>query len=163
MLYSLVRITEKEPCTVNIIFYILFTIIPIVEIYKCYINSYFYEKTFVIRKLISTRYDLNQDKYQNFIPYIKILGQEYSFDSNDYNYINSIFNVKPPTDNEINIASQFNNILPKYECENFINIKDEIKIGIIKDEPNYRGISNCIYHNLNIDFSKIKDKINDNI
>ena len=161
--YHLVRIAEKEPCTVNIIFYILFTIIPIVEIYKCYINSYIYEKTFVIRKLISTRYDLNQDKYQNFIPYIKILGQEYSFDSNDYNYINSIYNVKPPTENEINVASQFNNKVPKYECESFINIKDEIKIGIVKDEPNYREESNGIYHFLNIDFSKIKDKINDNI
>ena len=113
--------------------------------------------------MISTRYDLNQDKYQNFIPYIKILGQEYSFDSNDYNYINSIYNVKPPTENEINVASQFNNKVPKYECESFINIKDEIKIGIVKDEPNYREESNGIYHFLNIDFSKIKDKINDNI
>ena len=136
--YNFIRILDKDPCFVNRIFYILFTIIPIVEIYKCYINSYIYEKKFIIRKLISTRYDLNQDKYKVFNPHIKFLGQEYSFDSIDYNYININHELKSPTENEINVASQFNKKIPKYECESLININDENKIGIIKDDPNYR-------------------------
>lgn len=161
--YNFIRILDKDPCFVNRIFYILFTIIPIVEIYKCYINSYIYEKKFIIRKLISTRYDLNQDKYKVFNPHINFLGQEYSFDSIDYNYININHELKSPTENEINVASQFNKKIPKYECESLININDENKIGIIKDDPNYREKNNGIFCYLKWDFSKIEDKINNNI
>jgi hypothetical protein len=113
--------------------------------------------------LISTRYDLNQDKYQVFNPHIKFLGQENSFDSIDYNYININHKLQSPTENEINVASKFNKKIPKYECESFININDENKIGIIKDDPDYRYKNNGIFCYLKGDFSEIKDKINNNI
>ena len=160
--YNLIRIGDKDPCFVNCFFFILFTIIPVVEIYKCYIYSTIYEKTFVIRKLISTRYDLNQEQYKVFNPYIKLLGQECNFESNDYNYINNKRQIKPPTEDELKLASQFNKKVPKYECESFININDEIKIGVIKDEPNYRDTNNGIFCYIDGDSSRIKNNDNNN-
>lgn len=42
--YILIKVGNKTPCSVNYIFYIIFTIIPIALFYKLYINSFFYEK-----------------------------------------------------------------------------------------------------------------------
>ena len=137
--FTLIRIGDKDPCSVNIFLFILFTIIPVAEFYICYIYSFFTTKTFVIRKLISTRYDLNQEQYQIFNPYVKFLDQIYDFDINDYNYINKEYQSQTTWDNEIDYVSEYKHYVPKYECESYININEKIKIGIIKDEPKYRN------------------------
>ena len=60
--YNSGLIKNEEPYGVNMRFFIIFTIIPLTELYKCYINSYCIDQKFSIRKLISTRYDLNKNQ-----------------------------------------------------------------------------------------------------
>ncbi len=62
--FNLVCIRENEPCGISFFMFMVFTILPFAEFYKCYINSYCINQHFKIRKLISTRYDLNIDLYQ---------------------------------------------------------------------------------------------------
>ena len=129
---------EKEPCSVNFFWFIFFTIIPLAEFYNCYIDSFCESKTYIIRKLISTRYDLSQENYQIFNPSIKLFNQQYAFELNEYNYINKEYEVKIPTDSEINFASQYKDKIPKYECEYYSNINEQIKVGVVKDNPIYK-------------------------
>ena len=137
--YVLIQIGDKVPCSINIYFFIFFTIIAVVELYNCYIYSFFSTKTFVIRKLISTRYDLNQEQYQIFTPYVKFIDQAYDFDINDYNIINKEYKAQTTWDNEIDYVSKYKPYIPKYECESYININEQNRIGIIKDNPLYRS------------------------
>lgn len=73
--FNLVCIRENEPCGISFFMFMVFTILPFAEFYKCYIISYCINQHFKIRKLISTRYDLNIDLYQYFISSFNILTQ----------------------------------------------------------------------------------------
>ena len=176
--YVLFQIGDKAPCSINIYFFIFFTIIPVVELYICYIYSFFSTKTFVIRKLISTRYDLNQEQYQIFTPYVKFLDQTYDFDINNYNIINKEYQAQTTWDNEIDYVSKYKPYIPKYECESYININEQNRIGIIKDNPHYRfigingittlegvygrkkkGLNNDIKYNNNVNNNNLKTNL----
>ena len=137
--YNFVCIRNEEPCGVNICLYILLTIIPLVELYKCYVNSYCLEQKFTIRKLISTRYDLNQNQqYQVFTPSINVPSQQYIFDQNNYNYLNTQYQVQTPTNEELNRANQYNNMIPNYQCVSYTSFNNgQIKVGVVQDDPSY--------------------------
>ena len=113
--FNFVLIREQEPCGVNICMFILFTIIPLTELYKCYVNSYCLDQNFKIRKLISTRYDLNQqEQYQYFTPSYNVPEQQYAFEPTNYNYINNDYNVQKPTNDEINRAAMYKDKKVRY-------------------------------------------------
>ena len=141
--YNFVLIRNEEPCGVNICLFILLTIIPLVELYKCYVNSYCLDQKFTIRKLISTRYDLNQNQqYQSFTPSINIPSQQYVFEPNNYNYINNQYSVHAPTQEEINRAAQYNNKIPNYQCVSYTSLNDgQIKVGVVQDDPAYCSVN----------------------
>lgn len=139
--FNFVCIRDTEPCGVNICMFILFTILPFTELYKCYINSYCLEQKFKIRKLISTRYDLNQDQYQTFVPSFDLPTQQYAFEPSNYNYINSDYKVKNPTNEEISQAAMYKDKIPKYECVSYTSINDQIKVGVIQDDPAYNSVN----------------------
>ena len=65
--YSLVKLDNNESCIINIFFFIIFTILMLAEFYKIIFNCYCIHIKFKRRKLVSTRYDLNQLKYQLLI------------------------------------------------------------------------------------------------
>ena len=143
--YNFVCIRNQEPCGVNICMFIFFTIIPLAELYKCYINSYCLEQHFKIRKIISTRYDLNvvnQEQYQYLIPSIDVPDQQYAFQPNNYNYINNDYKVKLPTAKEIAQAEQYKNKLPNYQCVSYTSLNDgQIKVGVVQDDPAYCSVN----------------------
>ena len=139
--FNLVCIRNEEPCGINICMFILFTILPFAEFYKCYINSYCLDQSFKIRKLISTRYDLNQDQYQYLVPSFDVPNQQYAFEPNNYNYINNDYQVNLPTEEEINRASQYKNKIPKYECVSYTSINGQIKVGVVQDDPAYCSLN----------------------
>ena len=139
--FNLVCIRDQEPCGVNICMFILFTIIPLAELYKCYINSYCLDQSFKIRKLISTRYDLNQDQYQYFVPSFDVPNQQYAFDPNSYNYINTNYQVKQPTNEEISRAAMYKDKIPKYECVSYTSLNGNIKVGVVQDDPAYSSVN----------------------
>ena len=139
--FNLINIRKNEPCGINICMFVFFSIIPLAEFYKCYVNSFCLEQQFRIRKLISTRYDLNMDQYQYFIPSFVIPDQQYAFDSKSYNYKNKDFKVKKPTNKEIRRASIYKDKIPKYECVSYTSINGQIKVGVVQDDPAYCSVN----------------------
>jgi hypothetical protein len=79
--YNMVRVSDKNTPFINKYVYMLFTFVfPIVELFKLYINHFCEEQTYTIRKVISTRNDLNTpyyiQKYETQIPKINVYGEE---------------------------------------------------------------------------------------
>ena len=105
--YILIKVGNKTPCSVNYIFYIIFTIIPIALFYKLYINSFFYEKQINIIKLISTHENLNQEKYQIYNPYIKCLVKIYDYEDFNFIHVREIFFTTKFIENGIKFSSNF--------------------------------------------------------
>ena len=144
--YNFVCIRNQEPCGVSACMFVLFTIIPLAELYKCYINSYCLEQKFKIRKILSTRYDLNvvnQEQYQCLIPSIDVPEQQYAFDPNNYTYLNNDYTVKQPTAQEIAQAEQYKNKIPNYQCSSYTSLNNgQIKVGVVQDDPAYCSVNN---------------------
>ncbi len=135
---NFIRIRDTEPCGVNICMFIIFTILPFAEFYKCYVNSFCLNQSFKIRKLISTRYDLNQDQYNYFVPSFNIPAGQQAFDASYYNYINNDYELKKPTNEELSQAAAYQDKIPKYECVSYTSIKGDIKVGVVQDlDPGY--------------------------
>lgn len=143
--YYLMRVGDKTPCSVNCFLFVIFTIIPVVEFYKCYIHCHFYHKNIVIRKLISTKKVMNQEEYQVFNPYLNIFGQKNDFENNDIIHINYEYQIKNHTEYEIAFDEKYKNKIPKYEIERYIDINEQKKIAVVKDNEYYRTSDNGTY------------------
>ena len=130
-------IRDSEPCCINLCMFIFCTLILLAEFYKCYINCNSIEQSYRIRKLVSTRYDLNMQQYQYFIPSINVPNQQFAFGPESYNYINNDYNLKKPTKAELKAAQQYKNKIPQYQCNSYSCINGKIKVGVVKDNPAY--------------------------
>lgn len=110
----LINIGGKTLCSVNIVLFVIF-----------------------IRKLISTREDLNQDKYDLYNPYIKCFRQIYDYDKKDFITYRAIL-LKSITENDIKFSLKYKEKIPKFIIEKYVDIEENRKIGIIKniDEGN---------------------------
>jgi hypothetical protein len=132
-----INISDEEPCGISFCFFVFCCLLLLGELYKCYFNSFCIDQEFKIRKLISTRYDLNVDQYKSFIPSIDVLSQKYVFEEQNYNYINNKFHVIPPTSQEIKNAEIYKDKIPQYKCSTYTSFQGEIKIGVVQDDPGY--------------------------
>jgi hypothetical protein len=79
--YNLVKVSGNKAPFVNVTTYLVFTVLlPLVELYKMYINHYCEEQTYTIRKVISTRKNLNLPThsviYDSMQPKLIIYGHE---------------------------------------------------------------------------------------
>ena len=128
----LVKINDSEPCLVNCFWYFIFTMLTLTEIYKFYFNSLCVKQKYKIRKLISTRYDLNQQIYNNFIPQIDVISRQQSYDENYYNYINNDYKLKLPTAEELEKSEKYKKNIPKYKLSKG---GKESHAGVIIDDP----------------------------
>ena len=136
--YNLIKLGTNDPKYINIFMYVLLTIIPFVEFYKCYVDSTCIFQKFTIRKIISTRYDLNAvEKYQDFTPALNLYSQQYVYQPNDYNYLNQNYQVDLPTKEEIEKAEQYQNQVPDYKIQSYSYCNGDIKVGIVQDDPAY--------------------------
>ena len=92
------------------------------ELYKPYVNSYCIEQKYKVRKIVSTRYDLNnpeyEQKYQNLNPKINLIEQKYDFQPQEYNYLNNEYSVNYPTEEELEEAEKFKDKIPEYTLSN---------------------------------------------
>ena len=137
---NLVRIGNNVPCCANTTAYLVFTFIPFAEFYKLYYYSICHTQNYKIRKIVSTRYDLNQTVYQNFIPQVDVISQQYNFPAADYNYLNNDYNLNIPSKEELEQAKKYQNNVPDYKISSG---GGKIHAGVILDDPGY-----CSY-NLN--------------
>ena len=131
---NLVTLGNSGPCCVNFFFYFMFTLITFAELYKCCYNSMCIDQTYRIRKLVSTRYDLNQPVYVDFIPHIDLITQQYNYDICDYNYLNNDFKVKLPTKDELERANKYKHKVPDYKISSG---GGKIHAGVVLDDPGY--------------------------
>jgi hypothetical protein len=134
---NFVHISDEEPCGLSFCVFVFFSLFLLGEFYKCYFNSFCIDQEFKIRKLISTRYDLNMDQYQYFIPSINVPSQKYIFEEQNYNYLNNNYQVVKPTNQEIQNAEVYKDKIPKYKCTSYTSFEGKIKVGVVQDDPAY--------------------------
>ena len=85
--FHFINIRDTEPCGINLGLYIIFTIIPLVELYKSYVNSYCIDQQFTIKKVVSSKGNLNNNiQYKSMAPSIDIPTEKCTFDENEYVY-----------------------------------------------------------------------------
>jgi len=133
--HYLIRIMDKDPCTVNIYFYIFFCIITLGQIYKVYFSTFCIHKKFTIRKLISTRYDLGgpefEHNYELMNPQISLNHLKIRYEPNNYLYTDNSYNPNKPTIMELKNAKQYENRIPNYQ----------IYYSEIKDNPDFKNLN----------------------
>ena len=138
--YNLVRIGDQDVGMINVGFFILASLLTCAELYKCYIDRKCIPQKFKVRKIISTRYDLNgperYEQYQYFQPALDLHQQQYTYQPQEYNYLNNDYNPDLPTQEDLERAGQYNDKVPKYEIDQYSTIGENIKIGVVKD-PSY--------------------------
>ena len=130
---NLIKIGKSGTCCANCCCFVLFTLLTLAEPYKLYFNSLCFYQKYKIRKLVSTRYDLAQpefeEKYQKLNPQINLIKRSYSFEPNEYNYLNKDYQVKLPTQEEIKNAEQYKNKIPEYKVSTEGDIIDNPETG----------------------------------
>ena len=139
--YNLVRIGNSEPIFVNIGFFILATIFVCAEFYKCYVDKLCVPQRFTLRKIISTRFDLNQPSYQQqyqyFMPALDLHKEQFTYKPEDYNYLNQDYDLDLPTQEDLERAKQYSDKVPDYQIEKYTYVNGDIKVGVVKDDPSY--------------------------
>ena len=129
-----IKLLDKEPTCFSYRWFVLFTFLTVGQFYKRYVSSLSIYQNFTIRKLISTRYDLTSDefneKYEKFNPQINIMSQDLSYPLNMFTHL-IIENQKPlPTEAEIEESKKYESMIPKYE----INTEADVgRAGTVKD------------------------------
>ena len=132
--HNLVKLHDKESCMINFFWFFIFTILTFAEFYKIYFDSCCVFQKFKVRKLISTRYDLNQPVYQVFVPQIDLISQQYQYDQKYYNYKNDSYDVQLPTQEELEAASKYQDKVPDYQMSSG---EGDFHQGVIIDKPGY--------------------------
>ncbi len=145
---NLIKLTDKEPCLINKYWLVFFTFLTLAEFYKIFYNCSYITQSYTIRKLISTRYDLNteenNEKYRNLIPRINLIKSHINFDNNEYNYVNKDIVVRMPTKEEIEEAEKkYKGSVPEYEIykEGENDKKRIIRTGTVKDNPKFSSFN----------------------
>ena len=134
--HNLIRLGENDPILSKYFFFLLSTLLTLSELYKLYFDYLCIFQRFTVRKLISTRYDLNQpvyqEKYQHFIPQINLIFQTFTYQEQDYNYLNNQYEVNLPTQEELEKAQRYQDKVPDYQISSG-NGQDHA--GVIIDNP----------------------------
>ena len=133
--HNLVKLLPTEPCMVNYCFFLLFTLLTGAEFFRIYVDSFCVYQKFKVRKIVSTRYDLNIDRYLAFVPQLNLITNQYQYEQNYYNYKNDSYDVQLPTEEELQQAQQYQNKIPDYQVSN--NSGGEGQPGVIMDNPGY--------------------------
>ena len=136
--YLLVKLCEEEPCGVNFCLFFFLTLLTLGEFYKIYFNCFCIKQDYTIKKIISTRRNLNREeynlKYQNYIPVFNFAKAQYTFEYSDCGYLNKDYPL--PSQEEVENANKNNNNNNKESNEiqariEFTEIKqNDIKINI---------------------------------
>ena len=147
--YNLICLDKrKKPACLNCCIYVLCIFFMLGEVYKCYVDKYCIAQHYTIRKIISTRYNLIEDnyndKYNIMNPMLNIYSQQYNYDYNQTGYYSSNYNIIAPTQQELNAAKAYNSYIPQYPTQNVgyssYIVNDWVDMGNINynsPPPNY--------------------------
>jgi hypothetical protein len=141
--YNLVSIGNQDSGMVNICIFIVATLLTCAELYKCFLDKKCVQQRFTVRKIISTRYDLNgpenNEKYQYYMPALDLQDQQHTYESQEYNYLNNDYKPDLPTMEELERAEQYKDKIPNYEIENYNTLNGDVKVGVVRDDPSYQS------------------------
>ena len=137
--YLLVKICEEEPACVNFLLFFIFSLLTLAEFYKIYFNCFCIKEDYTIKKIISTRYNLNLEeynlRYQNVNPVFNFFKLQYTFEPSDYNYLNEDYSL--PSKEEVENANN-NSIKESNEIQTNIGLPEikpnDIEININNQE-----------------------------
>ena len=108
---NLITIKNEEPYYVNFFCFLICTLLTMALPYEIMLNNISIEGKYQIKKLISTRYNLNSFEfdgmYGNSIPAIKLGNNTYNFNTNDYGYYDQNAEINLPTEEEIENAKKY--------------------------------------------------------
>ena len=139
--YNLVNIRDEEKGCINFGLFFLFTILSFAELYKLYIDSKSIHQDFIIKKIISTRYNLNGPqlaiKYEKAIPSIDLIYRQYHFKPSEYSYTKSGNNEDLPSKEEVENANK--NKLPKIQSFNEIKVNEQNNNDVIIHNKNEKS------------------------
>lgn len=143
--HNLIQLTENEPACVNLCVFILFTLIPFAQIYSIFVNSYCCYQSYSIRKLVSTRYDLNapqivtQYNYAVLVPMLNLQTVQYTYQPSDYYYCDTSMEVNLPTEEELRAAEQYQSCIPNYQVT---SCGGEMQAGVVQDCQGFVSYNN---------------------
>jgi len=119
---------DNIPCCVSKGLYIFFSICFLGFFYKAYFQSKCTAQNFTIKKIVSTRYDLNNNQnYNEMEPGYKLNENLVRFDRKNTGNINKEYQLQL-NQNELNNANQYNNYIPNYQT-----INDGEQIGVVQN------------------------------
>ena len=114
---NLIKIKDEEPFYFNFFFFFLCTIFTMALPYEIMLDNISIEGKYQIKKIISTRYNLNSYEYDgiygNTIPAIKLGNNTYNFNSEDYGYDDQNAEINLPTMGEIENAKKYEEEIKK--------------------------------------------------
>ena len=114
---NLIKIKDEEPFYFNFFFFFLCTILTMALPYEIMLDNISIEGKYQIKKIISTRYNLNSYEYDgvygNTIPAIKLGNNTYNFNSDDYGYYDQNAEINLPTMEEIENAKKYEEEIKK--------------------------------------------------
>ena len=111
----LVNIDGGESCFVSKCTFIIFSILTFGQLYKLILLCMTEQITFVIRKIISTRYNISNDaKYEPYNPVLIFPRQTFQYGKEDICHIDNSVKVKPPTPEELTKSLQYKDFIPQF-------------------------------------------------
>ena len=150
---NLIKIDDSTSLIINFPFFVISTILMFAELYKPCLKYFWYEQKFKVRKIISTRYDLNQPdidtKYQYISPKIYLHSQIVNLQPQEYNYLNNECPVEQPTKEELEMSKVFQDVIPVYRILNN---------GVILDDNTQNNNNNNESYNNNIGTNEENNK-----
>ena len=139
--------------------------------YEIILNNISIEGKYQIKKIISTRYNLNDYEYDgmygNLIPSIKLGKNTYNFNSEDYGYYNQDADINLPSLEEIENAKQYEEEIKKPIFDDHSNDDLDLPTGKIRlrthgSSGGHNGLKN-IFSNLGTEnIKRIKIGISNN-
>jgi len=155
--YNLVKLSEEGNHNISLCHFILATFLGVVEFYKTYLDSYCITQSFVIRKLISTKQNLNLDSnfkpFFNRLPTVVINKSEVVF--NDQSKL-GVVTVVPD-------LPSFDELVEKGNRDNMKKkSSDKVNDGKMDVKVEYPTFNEITYNNNNTNHVDSTDKININ-
>jgi hypothetical protein len=150
--FNLVRVSDKSAPLVNCYVYILFVLLPFVEFYKIYVNHFCDYQTYTIKKIVSSRNDLNMpefvERFQDQLPKIVISGEEVLYNQATINVRDSPY---IPSEEDLKLHEQEKDIIKLNNDEIIQNseIVDNDFINLNSENIIYSEINNKIIKDIN--------------
>ena len=140
--HNLIKFGEYDPCTVSCFWYFIFTIFTLGQLYKWHVSSFCVFQSYKIRKIMSSRYNLNSaqmdQKYKLFNPQINLITLKIDYEPKDYTFYEPSSTLSLPTEAELELAKKYDAQVPKYEVYDN-NCGDIYRCGTVKDNPDFHA------------------------